>query len=217
MENSLLKKLYFKPGFKVLIANAPNDVATILGDTSSIEIIKDKNAPYQGILLFVKNSVELQQALATYGSIINDQIIWFAYPKKNSGIETDLKMEQWKELDSYGLTPCASAAISEVWTGLRIKPVHAVKASGLGNKEIKSSDFSEYIDVEHKKVTTPAELTELLVLHPKEQQFFETLAYSNKKEYVLWILTAKQEKTKASRLEKTIALLKAGKKNPTMK
>lgn len=45
MENSLLKKLYFKPGFKVLIANAPNDVATILGDTSSIEIIKDKNAP----------------------------------------------------------------------------------------------------------------------------------------------------------------------------
>lgn len=102
-------------------------------------------------MLFVKNSVELQQALATYGSIINDQIIWFAYPKKNSGIETDLKMEQWKELDSYGLTPCASAAISEVWTGLRIKPVHAVKASGLGNKEIKSSDFSEYIDVEHKK------------------------------------------------------------------
>ncbi|MNY58036.1 hypothetical protein D3C86_1943270 [compost metagenome] len=53
--------------------------------------------------------------------------------------------------------------------------------------------------------------------HPKEQEFFNSLAYSHKKEYVLWILTAKQEKTKASRLEKTIELLKAGKKNPTMK
>lgn len=185
MENSLLKKLYFKPGFKVLVANAPNDVATILGDTASIEIVKDKNEPYQGILLFVKNSTELQQALTTYGSKINDQTVWFAYPKKNSGIETDLKMEQWKELDSYKLTPCASAAISEAWTGLRIKPVHAVKASGVGNNEIKSSPFSEYIDVELKKVIAPPELAELLILHPNEQQFFETLAYSHKKEYVL--------------------------------
>lgn len=217
MENSLLKKLYFKPGFKVLIANAPNDVATILGDTSSIEIIKDAIQPCQGMLFFVKNSEELLQILATYGSEIKDQAVWFAYPKKNSGIETDLKMEQWKELNSYKLTPCASAAISEVWTGLRIKPVDAVKASGVGNNEIKSSAFAEYIDVTNKKVTAPPELAELLTKHPKEQEFFNTLAYSHKKEYVLWILTAKQEKTKASRLEKTLELLKAGKKNPTMK
>jgi hypothetical protein len=217
MENGLLKKLYFKPGFKVLIANAPNHVSAILGDTSSIEVVKDQNEPYQGMLLFVKNSTELLQALATYGSGIKDQIVWFAYPKKNSGIETDLKMEQWKELESYKLTPCASAAISEVWTGLRIKPVDAVKASGVGNNEIKSSAFSEYIDVSNKKVIAPPELAELLIQHPKEQEFFNALAYSHKKEYVLWILTAKQEKTKASRLEKTIEMLKAGKKNPTMK
>jgi hypothetical protein len=217
MENGLLKKMYFKPGFKVLIANAPNDAAAILGDTSSIEITKDEADVYQGMLLFVKNSTELLQALATYGSKIKDQIVWFAYPKKNAGIDTDLKMEQWKELDSYKLTPCASAAINDVWTGLRIKPVDAVKASGVGNKEIKSSAFSEYIDVSNKKVTAPPELAELLNQYPKEQEFFNSLAYSHKKEYVLWILTAKQEQTKANRLQKTIEMLKAGKKNPNMK
>lgn len=217
MENVLLKKLLFKPGFKVLIDHAPDNLKDILGDSSSIEIITDETANYQAMLLFARNSNELNALLRKFGSKINDQMVWIAYPKKNASIETDLKMEKWNELEKYKLTPCASAAIDAVWTGLRIKPIAAVKASGLGNSEIKSSAFSEFIDVENKKVTAPADLQKLLNEQPELLAFFESLAYSHKKEYVLWILTAKQEKTRVSRLEKTIEMLKAGKKNPTMK
>jgi hypothetical protein len=217
MENGLLKKLLFKPGFKVIVANAPDNLTSILGDTSSIEISSDENTVYLGMLLFAKNSTELNDLLRKFGSKINDQIVWIAYPKKNSGIDTDLKMEKWNELETYKLTPCASAAINEIWTGLRIKPISAVKASGVGNKEIKDSVFSEYIDVENRKVKAPLELEKLLKQQPEAKAFFESLAYSHKKEYVLWILTAKQEKTKLTRLEKTIEMLKNGKKNPTMK
>lgn len=217
MENGLLKKLLFKPGFKVIVDNAPDNLTNILGDTSSIEICNNENTICQGMFLFAKNSTELNDLLRKFGSKINDQIVWIAYPKKNSGIDTDLKMEKWNELETYKLTPCASAAIDRVWTGLRIKPIAAVKASGVGNKEIKDSAFSEYIDIENRKVKAPPELEKLLKQLPDAKAFFESLAYSHKKEYVLWILTAKQEKTKLTRLEKTIEMFKNGKKNPTMK
>lgn len=217
MENGLLKKLLFKPGFKVLIDHAPYNLNAILGDTSSIKIIEAETEPYQGMLLFAKNSIELNGLLERFGSKINDQIVWIAYPKKNSGIDTDLKMEKWNELEKYKLTPCASAAIDQVWTGLRIKPITAVKVSGVGNKEIKEGAFSEFIDVQNRKITAPSDLEKLLVQQPDAKAFFESLAYSHKKEYVLWILTAKQEKTRLSRLEKTLEMLKTGKKNPTMK
>lgn len=217
MENGLLKKLLFKPGYKVIAANAPVNLKTILGDTSSITISNDETTACQGMLLFAKNSIELNDLLNRFGPKINEQIVWIAYPKKNSGIDTDLKMEKWNELEKYKLTPCASAAIDLVWTGLRIKPIAAVKVSGVGNKEIKDGAFSEFIDVENRKIIAPPDLEKLLKQQPDAKAFFESLAYSHKKEYVLWILTAKQEKTRLSRLEKTLEMLKTGKKNPTMK
>lgn len=217
MENDLLKKLYFKPGFKVLLDNAPENIVAILGDTSSIFIVQDDLALCKGILIFVKNSAELVKVLQQYGSKLKDQICWIAYPKKKSGIPTDLKMEKWAALEQYQLSPCASAAIDDTWTGIRIKPAGQIKASGVGNSEIKTNDFAEFIDVINKKVTAPADLRILFLQYPETSAFFQTLAYSHQKEYVLWILSAKQEKTRTSRLLKTIEWLQVGKKNPTEK
>jgi Uncharacterized protein conserved in bacteria len=218
MENGLLKKMYFKPGFKVLLANAPENSNAILGDASSITLVNNIADVFNGLLLFVKDSAELTRELKIWAPKIDtEKIVWIAYPKKTSGIVTDLKMEKWKELELYKLTPCASAAIDDTWTGLRIKPIDQVKASGVGNNEIKKNEFSEFIDVENKKVTVPSDLAKLFLQYPQAASFFNTLAYSHKKEYVLWILTAKQEQTRITRLQKTVEMLLVGKKNPTMK
>lgn len=217
MENGLLKKMYFKPGFKILLVNGPADISTILGDVSAISILQDDLDLCQGFLAFVKNSTELLQVLQQYGSVFKDQVVWIAYPKKTSGITTDLKMEKWKELEYYELSPCGSASIDDTWTGIRIKSIDQVKASGVGNAQIKTNDFSEFIDVARKKVTVPPDLALLFLQYPQATAFFQGLAYSHQKEYVLWILTAKQEKTRTSRLLKTIELLQVSKKNPTDK
>ncbi|MBE9597718.1 YdeI/OmpD-associated family protein [Pedobacter sp. MC2016-24] len=217
MENGLLKKMYFKPGFKILVVKGPADISTILGDVSAISILQDELDLCQGFLAFVKNSTELLQVLQQYGSVFKDQVVWIAYPKKTSGIATDLKMEKWKELEDYELSPCGSASIDDTWTGIRIKPIDQVKASGVGNAQIKTNDFAEFIDVARKKVTVPPDLALLFLQYPQAAAFFQGLAYSHQKEYVLWILTAKQEKTRTSRLLKTIELLQVSKKNPTDK
>jgi len=43
--------------------------------------------------------------------------------------------------------------------------------------------------------------------------FFNTLAFTHKREYVEWILSAKREETRQNRLKITMEKLAAGKKN----
>jgi hypothetical protein len=219
MDNKLLKKLHVKAGFKLLVENAPENVAALLGDFDAIQLSFNAEKEFDALLLFVMNSYELKEQLAIISKKLKpDTLFWIAYPKKSSGMESDLHMmAPWEEVKAHQLTPCASISISEVWTGLRLKPIDLVKASAVRNENIQQNDFSKYIDVENKQVIPPEDLFTALQEHPLALTYFESLAYSHKKEYVLWILTAKQEKTRLSRIEKTIAMLLAKRKNPSDK
>ena len=57
----------------------------------------------------------------------------------------------------------------------------------------------------------------LLIENPKEKKFFDSLSFTNRKEYAKWIIDAKRETTQQERLEKTLSKLKEGKKNPSEK
>ncbi|MBL7720925.1 MAG: YdeI/OmpD-associated family protein, partial [Chitinophagaceae bacterium] len=48
----------------------------------------------------------------------------------------------------------------------------------------------------------------------KEAAYFETLSFTNKKEYIEWIVTAKREETRAERVKGTIERLGKQWKNP---
>jgi uncharacterized protein YdeI (YjbR/CyaY-like superfamily) len=73
------------------------------------------------------------------------------------------------------------------------------------------------IDVESRTITTPVELQSLFAKNKKANAFFETLSFTNKKEYIVWINSARKEETKTARLEATIEKLATGKKNPSDK
>lgn len=217
MENTLLKKLHIKPGYSVLIENAPDNLVEFLGDYDAIQLSFNAEKVFDAVILFVTNGYELEEYLGRLHKRLKpNTLFWIAYPKKSSGITTDLTMMgPWDELKTYQLTPCASASISEVWTGLRLKQISLVKASPVRNENIQKNDFSNYIDVVNKQVKIPEDLEFAFKQQPQALEYFLSLAYSHKKEYVLWILTAKQDKTRIGRIEKTISMLLAKKKNPS--
>lgn len=72
-------------------------------------------------------------------------------------------------------------------------------------------------DLEERVVDMPKELVSLLKKNGKENAFFKTLSFTNRKEYALWISSAKRPETKATRLEAALKKLVAGKKNPSEK
>lgn len=216
----LAKKLLIKPGQRWLLYNAPETYLPALeplADGVVLTFVPDGDL--DGIQLFVKNGAELGISLQALQPVLKpDTILWIIYPKKTSGIATDLVMTRnWKETDSYGLRPVASAAIDATWTALRFRPEEQTKTSATSNSEISSTAYAEFIDVVNKTITLPAFIHDTLQQHAPALTMFEKLSYTNRKEYLLWVLTAKQEKTRTERMQKMVNKLLSGKKNPSDK
>jgi hypothetical protein len=216
---SLAQKLLIKPGKKWLFMNVIEGYLQLLEPLPENTIISSEPiGNFDGIQLFVKNSIELSSSLKIIAPLLKaDTIFWISYPKKSSGIESDLKMGTWKELYDIGLQGVASIAVNEQWAGSRFRPVGQAKISGIGNEEIRKNEYAAYVDVDNKVITLPPDAKAILQQTSQALSFYEQLSYSNKKEYVLWILTAKQEKTRIKRLVKLVEKLVAGKKNPAEK
>lgn len=217
----LAKKMFIKAGQRWLIMNAPEDyLATLEPLPDDVRLSFTPDGGVDGVQVFVKNKAELAQSLLQLKPVlIDDTILWIIYPRKNSGIDSDLSMmNSWPEAEQHGLRPVAAVAINNVWSSLRFRPEHLVKKSNTSKEAIrKENDYSAYIDVDKKQIALPPYLHEVLAAEPAAMATYEKLAWSHRKEYVVWILSAKQEQTKANRIVKMIEMLSAGRKNPSDK
>lgn len=218
--STIAKKLQMKPGHYWLLYNAPADYLSLLEPLpEGAAVSYSTNGDFDGVQLFVKNSHELKDSLQVVMPLLKPgSVFWITYPKKTSGIESDLEMmKSWDELDKYQYGGVTAAAINHTWTALRFKPKALTKTSDTCNDEIKQNEYSQWIDVDNRIVKLPDEIKSTLEKSAKALANYESLSYSNRKEYVLWVLTAKQEKTKAERLVKMVEKLEVGKKNPAEK
>jgi len=217
---ALAKKLQIKPGKCWLFYNAPeNYLAALEPLPAGATAVFTPKGNFDGIQLFVKDSAALAAGLKIIAPLLKpDTVLWVAYPKKSSGIKSDLEMmSNWGEPARYGLRPVAAASINETWTAIRLRPEGQSKLSDSRNDSIKSTEYGAYIDVDNRQITLPQEMKTILEESSNALAFFHSLSFSNKKEYVVWILSAKQEKTKTARLGKLVEKLLAKKKNPSEK
>ncbi|MXV16200.1 YdeI/OmpD-associated family protein [Hufsiella ginkgonis] len=219
--NPLAKKLLIKPGSRVLLANVPAgypDQLDPLPTGANVSLAAGEGT-YDVVQLFVVDRAQLKDSLSwLMGYLKTETVFWICYPKKSSGIVSDLEMMQsWDELKVYGYDGVAAAAINENWTALRFRPKNLVKKSDASNEEIPKNDYGNYIDLANRVITPPADLKAALEGKPSAMAFFQNLSFTNKKEYVTWVLSAKQEKTRADRVTKSAEKLLAGKKNPSEK
>lgn len=218
--NQLAKKLLIKPGQTWLVLDPPEDYLAALEPLpDGVSLVFNIDNAVDGIQLFVTTSMELGTRLSDIKPILKPEtVLWVIYPKKNKGIDTDLEMiSGWDVSKEYGLRPVASAAINDTWTTLRFRPEVMVKHSEFRNEAVKQNDYSAYINPETKEVTLPADVAEAMSAVPESIGIYNKQAYSHRKEYVVWILSAKQEQTRHNRITKMIEMLLAGKKNPTEK
>jgi uncharacterized protein YdeI (YjbR/CyaY-like superfamily) len=65
--------------------------------------------------------------------------------------------------------------------------------------------------MEKKELIVPDYFFEALDAHPKAMETFENFSYSNKKEYVSWIVEAKTEATRQKRLQTAMEWMEEGK------
>jgi hypothetical protein len=69
-------------------------------------------------------------------------------------------------------------------------------------------------DKEPRIVEVPPELRAALARNKKAAEFFNDLSYTNRKEYAVWVGSARKAETKTKRVDEAVRKLIGGKKNP---
>jgi hypothetical protein len=118
---ALHRKLGIHEGSRVLVVDPPAGYPDALGLPTGVELLRRATKELDVVLLFVVRRVELARrfprlarALAPAGGL------WVAWPKKSSGVATDLDFAEVQRIGlESGLVDNKVAAIDETWSGLR--------------------------------------------------------------------------------------------------
>jgi hypothetical protein len=214
----IAKKLHLKAGMRVAVANAPAGFS--LGTTAGVTIEKSLTRDLDLVLLFATTQKELKgQWSKAMAAVKRDGALWVAYPKKNSGIVTDLGMGEWDATKGSDWNPVAMIGVDEAWSAVRFKYAPGLEAArhARQSESIKDADGTVCVDRARRTVTAPKDLQKLFAKNAKARAAFDVLAFTHGKEYVVWILDAKKPETRDARLTKTVEMLSKGKKNPSDK
>ena len=117
----LPKKLGIKDGFRVWFVNAPQDFDEILNLPPDTRIIFARTKPLDLILFFTTSASELRRKfVATSQKLTANGMLWVCWPKKASGVATDVNENLVREIGlNAGLVDVKICAVSEVWSGLK--------------------------------------------------------------------------------------------------
>jgi hypothetical protein len=118
----LPKKLGIKEGSRIALVNAPKDFDSELGELpDNVEFIKRPTKSLDIILLFVLTERALVRDFAKLAAkLAANGMIWIAWPKKSSGVATDLTEPRVQRIGlDAGLVDVKVCAIDETWSGLK--------------------------------------------------------------------------------------------------
>ncbi len=117
----LPKKLGIKAGSSVALLGAPRDFLNTLGHLpDEVSVHNHPRTPADVVILFVRSSGELRRKLPTGKRAMSPRgRLWMAWPKKASGVVTDVTERTIRETGlASGLVDFKIAAIDATWAGL---------------------------------------------------------------------------------------------------
>ncbi|MGD2059473.1 MAG: DUF3052 domain-containing protein [Acidimicrobiia bacterium] len=119
----LPKKLGIREGSTVALLNAPNHFDFDLGDLpDDVDVLRDSDpAPADIYLIFASRAAEAERGFErAITHLPADGAVWFAWPKKASGVETDITEDTLRDLFlPSGMVDNKVCSIDDTWSGLR--------------------------------------------------------------------------------------------------
>lgn len=217
MSKTIAQKLRIEKDFSLLTINAPADFKKGLqGLPAGVKIITS-GKDYDQVHWFVMSKVQLEKEMSKVMKLVKPGVIvWVYYPKVSSKIQTDLTRDKgWDCLLAEGdkVTWISLISFDDTWSvfGFRAKTEADKKKEAQPKPE---REIFRWVNAKTKEVKLPDDLSAVLKKNKKESAYFDSLSFTNKKEYIEWIVTAKREETRNERLRGTIERLGKQWKNP---
>ncbi|WP_166302711.1 DUF3052 family protein [Bradyrhizobium sp. 2S1] len=118
----IVQKLGLKPGFCIFVDGLSVPYSDIVGELpADMRIAKTARAPLDAVHLFAAEAKGLAAKLRRYREAIAPRgMIWVSWPKKASGVVTDLNDTVVREAGlASGLVDVKVCAVDAVWSGLK--------------------------------------------------------------------------------------------------
>ena len=119
----LVKKLGIREGHRIAFASAPDGFRELLGDLPENVTVEPRvRGPLNVIVFFTRQRAELERRLPALRRAMDPAAgLWIAWPKRASGVDTDMTEDVARELGlANRLVDNKVAAIDETWSGLRL-------------------------------------------------------------------------------------------------
>jgi hypothetical protein len=208
------QKLKIKRGETILAINAPAGYKVSLGELPLDVKITGSGKQVSQVHWFVSERAQLEKDLKKVLPLVKDNTLcWIFYPKGTSKIQTDLTRDEgWDELRKTDLQWINLISFDETWSAFGLREKKDTDKAKEAN--VKERPILAYIDTGTKTVLLPEDFAIALKNNKKEEAFFNTLSFTNRKEWVEWIVTAKREETRKQRLRASVERLGKQWKNP---
>ena len=120
----LPRKLGLKPGARLGLVGAPANFASTLGELPpgvAAKVVSAGKMPFDVIVCFAPTMAEVARRLPALKQRLDPAGgLWMAWPKKTSGVATDVKENDLRAIGlAVGLVDNKVCAIDDVWSGLR--------------------------------------------------------------------------------------------------
>lgn len=129
-DSPLAKRLGIKPGQRVLVMNAPESYWELLGDLpDGVDLKTSPDGEFDVVQLFVRSKQDVDHhAPQAMEALKPGGMLWFAFPKKTSGIKTDVSRDTgWDVVRAADMEAIATISIDDTWSGIRFRPSADVK------------------------------------------------------------------------------------------
>lgn len=115
----LPKKLGIKPGSVVGLLGAPPGFRTTLGELPAGAVLRQGAGGGPLTLWFARSRREVESRVRRMAVEIGDGALWIIWPKKASGVATDLTQQLVREVGlGAGLVDYKICAVDQTWSGL---------------------------------------------------------------------------------------------------
>lgn len=118
----LIKKLGIKEGSRIGLVKAPKEFESVLGNLPDrAAFVRRLTNSLDIILFFVLTRRELARDFSRLAKkLATNGMIWIAWPKKSSGVTTDLSFDSVQRIGlDAGLVDVKICAIDDTWSGLK--------------------------------------------------------------------------------------------------
>jgi hypothetical protein len=120
---ALAAKLGIRPGERVVVVGAPPHYRALLDPLPEGVTFRSRLARAERFIhRFASGQAELARAFPRLaGALADDGMLWVSWPKRASGVPTDLTEDRIREIAlPYGLVDVKVCALDEVWSGLKL-------------------------------------------------------------------------------------------------